>query len=850
MAYSNSTKWIFKMAWRDSRSSRRKLFIYMSAIIIGVAAQVAISSFRANLNYTINNQAKELLGADLQIRKNAPYQEELQALVDSLGGNQSTAIGFNSMAFFPRTGVARLSQITALEGAFPYYGELETAPVESASNFQESTSALVDEVFMLQYEIEVGDSVKIGNVTYHILGALQKIPGQPVGTAFLGPRIYIPKYTVEDTGLLARGSLAQYITYFQFGDDVDMNELDESLSSRRDELRFGFDTVEERREDIGEAANVLSRFLNLIGFIALLLGGLGVASSIFVYIRQKISTVAVLRCFGATSSQTMWIYLIQSVAMGFIGATIGALLGMLIQLYFPLLVQEFLPLDIELFVSWPSIMTGIFTGTGISIVFALFPLLAVRFVSPLFTLRTVQIKLNDLLKRGTRFGMYALIFITVSGYAWLITGDIIAGILFTVGLGICLLILAGIAALIVRGARKFFPSGWSYVWRQGFSNLYRPNNQTSILILTFGLGITLISSLYLTQDLLLSRIDFQSNTSNPNLVFYDIQSDQNDGVNEIIEANDIDILQNIPIVAMKLSSVKNRAVKDILADTNRVAERWALNRDYRVTYRDELIESEVLDQGSWIGNFENYTPDSMVPISADQGILDNLDVQLGDTLIWDVQGIPINTYIASTREVDWNRPQPNFLVVFPNGVLEPAPQFYATVMKVNDREASLSLQRQVVQSYSNVSAIDVSLIIETVQSFIDKITFVIQFMGFFSIITGLVVLASSVTTSRFQRIRESVLLRTLGAKKPQIIKIQSIEYFLLGLMAAFAGLSLSVGATWILSVFYFEIEFVANWTIILTEIIGLVSLVMLVGLSNMGDTLKKPPLEVLRLEAT
>ena len=838
------------MAWRDSRSSRRKLFVYMSAIIIGVAAQVAISSFRDNLNYTINNQSKELLGADLLIRKNAPFQEELQSLVDSLGGDQSTTIEFNSMAFFPRSQTARLSQITALEGAFPYYGALETVPITASNDFQESNSALVDEPIMLQFDIEVGDSVKIGNVTYHIAGALQKVPGEAGAAGILGPRIYIPKRTVQNTGLLARGSLAQYNTFIKLNEEAAVDEIEETLEARRDILGFSYDTVEERQENIGEAISGLARFLNLIGFIALLLGGLGVASSIYVYIRQKISTVAVLRCFGASSQQTLWIYLIQAASMGLLGAALGALLGSLVQLFLPVLVQDFLPLDIELFVSWPSVFTGIFTGTGISIVFALFPLLAVRNVSPLFTLRSVQIQLNDLLHRGTRILMYLLIFGTMTGYAWLITSELMIALGFTVGLTICMLILALISRLIIKGARRFFPSSWSYVWRQGFANLYRPNNQTAVLILTFGLGITLISSLYLTQDLLLSRIDFQSNAENPNLILYDIQTDQNDGLNQIIAETDTRILQNTPIVAMKLGSLKGRPIADILADTGRVERRWTLNRDYRVTYRDSLIDSEELVQGSWIGNYDNTDPDALVPISISEGILDDLNVALGDTIVWDVQGIPITSYIASTRDIDFNRPQPNFLVLFPTGILEPAPQFFATVLKVRDRDTSINLQRQIVQAYPNVSAIDISLTLETIQGLVDKITFVIQFMGFFSIITGLIVLASSVTTSRFQRVKESVLLRTLGAKKPQIMKIQSIEYFLLGMMAAITGLSLSIGTTWILTVFYFEIEFVANWTIILTEIVGLVSLVMIVGLSNMGDTLKKPPLEVLRLEAT
>ena len=333
---------------------------------------------------------------------------------------------------------------------------------------------------------------------------------------------------------------------------------------------------------------------------------------------------------------------------------------------------------------------------------------------------------------------------------------------FTGGLLVCLLILSGFALLVIRTARKFIPTSWNYEWRQGLANLYRPNNQTSTLLLTFGLGVTLISSLYLTQDLLLGTINFEDDAELPNLAMFDIQYDQNDGVNEIINENGIDILQNVPIVTMRLQSLKGRTVQEILNDTSRIARKWTLNREYRSTYRDSLISTETLSEGNFIGEIEMNQ--DIVPISVEAGLMEDLNASLGDTIVWDVQGIPITSYISSTRLVNWQTPQPNFFVVFPTGVLEPAPQFFATTVNTPSKEASLNLQRDVVIAYPNVSAIDVGQIVGTIRAFLDRITFVIQFIGLFSIITGLIVLAGSAATSRYQRIRESVLLRTLGAK--------------------------------------------------------------------------------------
>ena len=838
--------WIFKMAWRDSRSNRRKLFLYMAAIIVGVAAQVAITSFRVNLNQSINDQAKELLGADLQIQTSAVLDNELADYLDSLSSEQAKMIEFNSMAFFPKNSKTRLSQIMALEPLFPFYGVIETNPKESAFNYNDRNGALIDESILQQFNIQIGDSVNIGFNSYEIVGSIIDIPGQSAANSFFGPRIIVPFNGIENSGLLERGSRLEYTTFVKYPLGTDSKLIVQDLNDMQDTLSFGFDDVAERREEVGEAISYLSNFLNLIGFIALLLGGIGVASSIFVYVRQKISSIAVLRCMGASSNQTMFIFLIQATLMGFIGSLIGAITGTLIQLYIPVLVKDFIPVDINLFVSWTSIFIGILTGILISVLFALIPLLAVRKISPLFTLRTAQVDLLSLLNPFTRLTLFFVITSGIISYAWVMLLDIQAAIFFTGGLLVCLLILSGFALLVIRTARKFIPTSWNYEWRQGLANLYRPNNQTSTLLLTFGLGVTLISSLYLTQDLLLGTINFEDDAELPNLAMFDIQYDQNDGVNEIINENGIDILQNVPIVTMRLQSLKGRTVQEILNDTSRIARKWTLNREYRSTYRDSLISTETLSEGNFIGEID--INQNIVPISVEAGLMEDLNASLGDTIIWDVQGIPITSYISSTRLVNWQTPQPNFFVVFPTGVLEPAPQFFATTVNTPSKEASLNLQRDVVIAYPNVSAIDVGQIVGTIRAFLDRITFVIQFIGLFSIITGLIVLAGSAATSRYQRIRESVLLRTLGAKQIQVIKIQIIEYAFLGILAAFIGISLSIATSWLIGYFYFGIEFIPNFTILGIEIALLVIFVLLIGLLNTRGIHAKPPLEILRQE--
>jgi putative ABC transport system permease protein len=536
----------------------------------------------------------------------------------------------------------------------------------------------------------------------------------------------------------------------------------------------------------------------------------------------------------------------KGVVLGFAGALIGTLLGVGIQFMLPQLVSEFLPVDVELTISWLAVALGLLTGTGVALVFALMPLLSLRKASPLYTLRAMEESLTELLGKKTKWSIYGIIILTVAGYATLITEDWMVGGIFTIGM----LIAFGLLLLVAQGlmwcVKKYFPSGFSYVWRQGLANLYRPNNQTATLLLSLGLGMLLISTLYFSQDMLMSELNFATRDDAPNLIFYDIQPDQNEGVQQIMEQEDIPVLQNVPIVTMRIASFQGRTVQEIREDTSSRIRGWALDREYRSTYRDSLLDSETLVEGEWIGEVDTDT--SLVPVSAAQEIVEDLNAQVGDTLTFNVQGVPIKAYIASIREVDFQRVQPNFFMVFPKGVLEQAPQIGVIVTRTAGRTESAQLQQQVVQKYSNISAIDVGLILQTLDEFLGKISFAVQFMALFSILTGLIVLASSVAISRFQRIKESVLLRTLGASRKQIIKILSIEYFFLGVLGAFTGLILSVLSTWLLGYFYFDLTFIPNIWVIIIGTFSIAALTILIGMLNSRSVYQRPPLEVLRLE--
>lgn len=838
----------FITAWRDARTQWASLFLYCSGIIAGVAALVAILSFRSDVLLTVDDQARELLGADLELTQNRPFSEIESAFIDSLGGEQSVSVSFSSMVVFGTGGETRLSQIRAMDGEFPFYGAIKTVPPDAAYRYQQEGSALVDRPIMNQLGLSVGDSIRVGNNSLQISGMILEVPGQSAAFSLIGPRIFIPYETVRDTPLLDRGSRVQHQVYFRFDDGRNTEALVREARPFLREHQLRATTVESRKDDFRQIVDSLTKFLGMIGFIALLLGGLGVASAIYVYIKRKSGMVATLRCLGASSRQTISIFAIQVMSLGLAGAVAGSVLGVLIQQFLPLLFAEFLPFEIIQQLSLPALLTGLGTGLIVSLGFALLPLISINNIPPLLTLKNVDFSPLKHLSKRVRFTAGTLSVVIITLVLAVLVESLLAALVFTLALLLCVLLLLGTAKLLIRVLKLFRLPSLSYEWRQGVANLFRPNNQTAVLVTTLGMGMLLIGTLYLSQEMILSRIDFQTGGQQPDIVFYDIQSDQNEDITGIITQSGATVLENVPIVSMRLSGINGRTIREIREDTSAVHSRWALTREYRITYRDELNDAEEIIEGEWVGRADGI--DSVVPISIGEQIMDELNLKMGDRIVFDVQGIPVETEVASVREIDFQRPQPNFFVLFPAGVLENAPQFFATVVRTGSPDAAAQLQQEVVASHPNVSALDIGLVLESVQAFLDKIAMAVQFMALFSIITGLIVLGSAVAISRFQRIKEAVLLRTLGASKWQVNLIQSTEYVLLGALACLTGLVLALGSGWLLAWFYFELVFVPDILALLVASAVVIALTLFVGLINMRGVNNKKPLETLRMEVS
>lgn len=837
-----SRSWPWKMAWRDSRKSRGKLFLFIAAISLGIAAMVGITSFRENLLDEIDKQAKGLVGSDVRLRGQRDLPDSLLQSFKSMTAGHSQESYFASMVMFQKSGGTRLVQVRALTGDYPYYGAIATKPTQASKDFQSAKYALVDQKMMIQYDAQVGDSLQVGNVTFEITGAITQIPGQTDVSASISPVVYIPYEYLEATGLIKKGSRINYVHYFQFSEEVDSTGWSK-LAAHTESKGYDVETVEEEKRETGEDFENLSDFLELVAFTALLLGCLGVASSIYVYAKSKIQSVAVLRCLGMKARQAVSVYLIQVTLFGFIGALIGSILGLAIHLYLPAVVQDFLPIDLEPTPYWPALFVGVLIGIVISLLFGLLSLVGLRNISPLSAIRLgfgeSKYKFDKALIPIIG-GIILFIFLSVYWQiqswteALAFSGILIGAILFLGAIG------KGFSWL----TRKLIPANLKYVWKQGFSNLYRPNNQTVILITALGLGTSFLATLYFMQDLLVQRVSLSAANDRPNTVLFDIQSEQHEEIKQVTSAYDLPVIQDVPVVTMRLLEVRGFTKDEAFNDTTVSISDWAYSREYRVTYRDSLIDSEKIVEGEWISEVRN---DSIF-ISIAEGFKDNLDIELGDELVFNVQGAILKTYVGSFREIDWRRVQTNFLVLFPKGALERAPQFHVLVTRVDDMMKSVKYQQEIVKKFPNISIIDLELILKTLEDVLGKVAFVIQFMAFFSIGTGIIVMISSIILSKFQRVQENVLLRTLGASKKQLWAITIAEYFFLGALGALSGVFLATLFCTLLGQFLFEFTFVPNPLQIGMVFVLVTGMSVLIGLLNSRSVVRESPMEVLRRE--
>ncbi len=805
------TRFVASMVRRELRAAARRFGFYCSCMANGIAVVVCLQSHREAVNEAVDLRSKELLGADLRLESRDPFGPEVQAAVDSLElralARPTRVTRLGSMALAERSGRSRLVDLLAIDGEYPIYGEVWTEPPYLWDEFGgEPGRIFVDSTLLLQLDIAVGDRLRLGVESFVIHAAVKKAPGSFGLQAEVAPRVFLMKSDLDRTGLVVEGSMVSHLRYLKLPGEI-VDPWIERHEKTLEEGRVRVQTVSGSQEDMSEAFGNLTRYLGLVGLAALVLGSIGVAAGVRVFVREKLDTVALLRSIGAAPNDVVAIYTGLAICLGLAAGTLGILLCLPLIAVLPNLLGDLLPVEVNLGVGPGAIATGLGLSTWATLLCAMGPVLDLASVAPLRALRR-DFGENDV--RGSRGRIAAIAVVAASlvlASIWQ-AGSVRVGLSFAAGLAATVGALSAAALGLIRLLRRHPPKRFAYWARQGIANLFRPRNHTLPTTIAIGFALFVVATVHAVQRNVLDQMAVDTRPDRPNFVLFDVQRDQVEGVGELLAEHGAAITDQAPLISARLSAIDGVSRSDYLADEELSSElRWGLQREYRLTYSDRLRDSEELVAGRWWEPGEVNVDDPPYPVSLERDLANSLGVGVGDTLRWRIQGVELDTKVASLRQVDWGRMATNFFVVFPPAALEQAPQSTVLLAHLAEERARAEMQRDLVGRFPNVSALDATLILRSLDTMLEQIGIAIRLLSLFTLGTGIAILIAASIAARSERAREALILRVLGASRPILRRIVATEAVVLAGLAAAVGGLLSAFAAWAIVVFVFDMPF-------------------------------------------
>ena len=824
------------MAWRDSKGSRRRLLLFLSAMVVGVAALVAILSFGHSLERSIDEDAGSLLGADLRISSSRAFSPALESMIDSLGGVQARRVSFVASAQFSAQQPVQTVRIRAMDAGFPLYGRIIASPPEAEEKMRAGQGVLVAQSGISVARVQPGDSVTIKGRRFEVAGILIGARVENAVEMLYQPPVYM---ALADLDTLD-GRVGTYEVFLRFDREVDTAALQSAIEEAHD---VGVRTLADVKEDWDFLLEGLEAFLGLIGFFALILGGLGVGSVLQVYLKERKDTVAVLRCVGASSGRATRIYLAQSIGMGVLVGLAACAVGTLGQVIMPLGINDLLPVDMHYRVAPEGLFAGFGLGVGATVVFSLVPLSGLGAIPPLAALRSAYGRQRF---RKSRLAVYALVGLGIGLCAWVQVGHIGVAILYALAMGVAFGILSLTAWAFIRMLRAVAPRIRTYTWRQGLANMHRPNNQTLLMVVALGLGTVMIMTVVLVEGAIVEKfanLNFEAEEI-PDAVLFLVDAEKPEDITSMIAAHDIRILQTDILMPVSVDSIygRSRMSDEDSTGSDRIGFDWVGG----ATFADHRTDSVLVEEGTLVREWQDSTQVAPVAIHA-YAAREALQVAVGDTLLLRVLDRQVLTRVGSI----YAGPvlgRGMATMILPQGILESLPHTRVLSLKAADPQSLAVFHGAFMDQFPDYPIINVPLVLRVVQEVFRRLNYMHRFMSLFSVITGILVLAGAVMVSRRARIEQAVLLKTLGASKRQVLSIMCVEFLFLGLLATGTGLGLAMVAAWILTGFQLEIAFIVPKVPIVLAATALVGITLGVGLLNSRGIYARPPLEVLRTE--
>jgi putative ABC transport system permease protein len=839
-----------RLAWRETRGAWRHFTVFFACVALGVASLVAVGTLAINLDRTIRREAKTLMGGDLELRSALPLAPEALAALGRLRADGATTTAVRElvgMARHPGRGATLLVELKAVEPAYPLYGRVETRPGAALAALLAdrgaTAGAVVAPALLERLGLAVGDAFDVGGARLVITGVLEREPDRAGSVVTLGPRVLIAGAALERTGLVQVGSRVRYRTLVRLPADVSARAAGEALARAALDPGVRVTSFDEAQPGLRRFFAQLASYLGLVGLASLLVGGIGVAASVTTFVRRQLPTIAVLKCLGAGPRTLVAAYALQMQALGVLASLAGAAAGVLIQ---PLLIRALapiapVPLAVELD-PW-TLVRGVALGSLTALLCALWPLLEVRAVPPSLILR------RDVeTARGRRPWLAALpIAAGLAALALWQAGSWTLGAIF-VGAGAAALALLALRSRGLAAVARALPRRRGLAWRHGLAGLHRPGGHTGRVVTALGLGVMLLVAVALLETSLGRQLALEQKAQAPSFFFVDVQADQREPLARLLTAAAGGTPPALtPVVRARLAALDGAPVTRELIELRRTQapdKVWYFTREYVLTWTAAPPPANAITRGRW------WTADEAARrprVSLEEEAARYLGVGVGGTLTFDVLGAPVTAEVMNLRKVDWQSFSTNFFAILSPGALDGAPATWVATARVPAaREAAL--QDRVVAAFPNVTAIPVREVLERAAALLDQIAFAVRLMALFSIAAGLVVMGGALAATRYQRLYESVVLRTLGATRGAVARAFAVEYACLGAAAGVGGTLLAALLAWIVLRFVLDVPWTFEPDTLAVGVAASTAIALAVGFLATFRLLGRKPLPVLREE--
>ena len=816
-------------AVREMRGGLKGFRIFLACLAMGVAAIAAVGSLSSAIVEGLRQDAKLLLGAEVDLRlTHIRATEDQVAYLAENSERLSEVISMRAMAVRADGEARRLVELKAVDDLYPLYGTVELegeTDIETALTRIEPGlfGAAVSARLLSRLDLSLGDRFTIGEADFQVTSVLVTTPDRSNQGFELGPPVLISTAAMEATDLLQPGSLTRFHYRADLPNTADVQAWIRNTNAAFPNAGWRVRSVDNAAPNIQRFVDRVTLFLTLVGLTALLVGGVGVGNAVRAFLESRTGTIATLKCLGAPTRLVFTTYLIQVMVLAVAGIAIGLLIGT----FAPILAAPFLegrlPVAARIgFYAEPLMIASVF-GLLVTLIFALWPLAKAQSVPAATLFRNI---LTPVTQRPSLRVILILIgaALVLGGVAVLTADRPFIAMIFVAGAA-CSLVAFRLAAAGVTRLAKALPRPRGAKLRLALANLHRPGAPTASVVVSLGLGLTVMATVALIEGNLANQLNKTLRGEAPGFFFIDIQPNQIEEFDALVRNfPSVRQVDRVPMLRGRITAIQGVRSEDIDAPPE---EAWILRGDRGFTWSRTAPENSEITRGEWWP--EDYNGDLLVSFDDEAAIAFGLDI--GDTITVNLLGREFDARIANLRKIDWTSFGINFVMVFSPGILERAPQSYLATAYLDDAQEP-ALETAVTDAFPNVSAVRMKEVLDGVNEIVGNLAIAVRAIAGIAIAAGILVLSGAIAAGHARRVYDAVVLKVLGATRMDVTAAFLIEYGLMGLITAvIAGAVGSVAAysviVWVMGADWIFVPWAMVSTILLS--IGITVAVGLAG---------------------